>query len=284
MARLTRRSAGLQPGGCGTTVPEWTRTTCSAAQPAAAANSTPNAAVVWAGVPIVPPGTNNTRTSASRTFAPTLPAFLASDELGSHPDLRVPVDLGEPVVGLEQPATGRCVRTAGLAVRRSFLQRRHRSLRASYSAPRRTVRLFTNPSASGPFGAQLGLRFREGFQTAFKTRLDPTQGLAFLALSTTRKAASFGRTGRNSPVSALPMRRLAWLPASRTFLPALGSSLARIASRRTAGESVRRQLRRSSFPPMRMAPVAALPSVARSSRRCCCNHIVDLRGPFCRSC
>jgi hypothetical protein len=35
--------------------------------------------------------------------------------------------------------------------------------------------LFNSPTSSGPFGASLGLRFREGFQTAFKARLDPTQ-------------------------------------------------------------------------------------------------------------
>ena len=43
------------------------------------------------------------------------------------------------------------------------------------SEPGGSNTLFNDPNAAGPFGAQLGLRFREGFQTAFKTRIDPAQ-------------------------------------------------------------------------------------------------------------
>jgi hypothetical protein len=35
--------------------------------------------------------------------------------------------------------------------------------------------LFNNPNTDRPYDAQLGLRFREGFQTAFKTRIEPGQ-------------------------------------------------------------------------------------------------------------
>jgi hypothetical protein len=40
---------------------------------------------------------------------------------------------------------------------------------------------YDNPGKSGTFPAQFGLRFREGFQTAFKTRISPNQALSIRA-------------------------------------------------------------------------------------------------------
>ena len=60
-------------------------------------------------------------------------------------------------------------------------------------------RLFNTPNTDRPYDAQLGLRFREGFQTAFKTLAEPGQARACRVWCTTRRAAS-----SVSPCSAHP--------------------------------------------------------------------------------
>jgi hypothetical protein len=146
-------------------------------QPAAAANSTPNAAVVWAGVPIVPPGTNNTRTiritnvranaagvPASTSLVPTQIFAFISISASQSLALNNP----QQAVAFVLPGLQFDVRSCtGGSLSANFVQ-----------CTSQNGALFTSPSASGTFGPQAGLRFREGFQTAFKTRLDPTQGLS----------------------------------------------------------------------------------------------------------
>jgi hypothetical protein len=146
-------------------------------QPAAAANSTANAAVVWAGIPIVPPGTNNTRTirltnvranaagvPASTSLVPTqIFAFLSISASQS-----LALNNPQQAVAFVLPGLQFDVRScSGGSPSASFVQ-----------CTSQNASLSTSPSASGPFGSSLGLRFREGFQTAFKTRLDGNQGLS----------------------------------------------------------------------------------------------------------
>jgi len=143
-------------------------------QPAAAANSTPNAAVVWAGIPVVPPGTNNIRTfritniranaagvPASTSLVPTQIFAFISISASQSLALNNP----QQAVAFVLPGLQFDVRSCtGGSPAANFVQ----------CSPQNRD-LFNNPSSSGPFAAQLGLRFREGFQTAFKARLDPTQ-------------------------------------------------------------------------------------------------------------
>jgi len=142
--------------------------------PANAANGVANAAVVWPGVPIVPPGTNGARTfritnvranaagvPASASLVPSqIFAFLsisASQSLAlNNPQQAVAFVLP----GLQFSLTD-CAGGGGAA---TFAQ-----------CVGQNTGLFNNPSAAGPFGSQLGLRFREGFQTAFKTRIEDAQ-------------------------------------------------------------------------------------------------------------
>jgi hypothetical protein len=60
--------------------------------------------------------------------------------------------------------------------------------------------LFNNPSAGGPFSANFGVRFREGFQTAFKPRLEQNQeaslpGLVFNSESGFYRPEVLGNVG-----------------------------------------------------------------------------------------
>jgi len=152
------------------------------AQPATAANGTANAALVWAGIPFVPAGSNSTRTiritnvranaagvPASTSLVPTqIFGFLsisASQSLAlNNPQQAVAFVLPGMAFDVRNCSGG----TTG--VPRSFVQ--------CTSEPGGSNTLFNNPSATGPFAASLGLRFTEGFQTAFKTRIDPGQSLS----------------------------------------------------------------------------------------------------------
>jgi len=148
-------------------------------QPANAANGTANAAVVWPGVPVTPPGSNRTRTiritnvrgnaagvPASTSLVPTqIFSFLSISSSQS-------LSLSNPqqAVAFVLPGLQFDVRTcagSSSGIPRTWVQ--------CVSEPGGSNTLFNDPNAAGPFGAQLGLRFREGFQTAFKTRIDPAQ-------------------------------------------------------------------------------------------------------------
>jgi len=149
------------------------------AQPATAANGTANAALVWAGVPIVPPGTNSTRViritnvrgnaagvPASTSLVPTqIFAFLSISASQS-----LALNNPQQAVAFVLPGVSFDIRACNgstTGVPPSFVQ-----------CTSQNGTLFTTPTSSGPFGAQLGLRFTEGFQTAFKTRIDPGQSLS----------------------------------------------------------------------------------------------------------
>jgi len=152
------------------------------AQPANGANQAANAALVWAGIPFLPPGSNSTRTiritnvranaagvPASTSLVPTqIFGFLsisASTSLAlNNPQQAVAFVLPGMAFDIRNCSGG----TSGVPA--SFVQ--------CTSQPGGSNTLYNNPSAAGPFGAQLGLRFTEGFQTAFKTRIDPGQNLS----------------------------------------------------------------------------------------------------------
>jgi hypothetical protein len=148
-------------------------------QPATAANGAANAAVVWPGIPIVPPGTNQTRTvriTNIRANAAGVPAStsLVPTQIFSFLSISASQSLAlnnpQQAVAFVLPGLQFDVRTcAGSAtgIPRAFVQ--------CVAEPGASSTLFNNPSAAGPFGAQLGLRFREGFQTAFKTRIEEAQ-------------------------------------------------------------------------------------------------------------
>lgn len=147
-------------------------------QPANAANGAANAAVAWIGVPIIPPGTVGTRTiritnvranaagvPASTSLVPTqIFAFLSISASQS-----LALNNPQQAVAFVLPGLQFDVRACngGGGIPRSFVQ--------CTAEPGASGTLFGNPSASGPFGAQMGLRFREGFQTAFKQRIAPGQ-------------------------------------------------------------------------------------------------------------
>ena len=146
------------------------------AQPANAANGTSNAAVVWAGVPIVPPGTNNTRTiritniranaaavPASASLVPSQIFAFISISASQSLALNNPQQAVAFVLPGLQFDIRNCANDAGGAG--TFLQCNNTN-----------SGLFTNPGASGPFSTGVfGLRYREGFQTAFKTRVETAQ-------------------------------------------------------------------------------------------------------------
>ena len=235
-------------------------------QPAAAANSTPNAAVVWAGIPIVPPGTNNTRTfritnvranaagvPASTSLVPTqIFAFLSISASQS-----LALNNPQQAVAFVLPGLQFDVRScSGGSPSASFVQ-----------CTSQNGSLFTNPSATGTFGSQLGLRFREGFQTAFKTRLDPSQGLSVPGVVYNTESG-FVRTDRPE-LAGVGIADAATRVAARfTNVPA-GTRIFREHEQRSVwystAISVRRQLRLSSFPQMRNgAGGSVATSVARS--------------------
>jgi len=140
------------------------------AQPVPSANGTANGAVLWAGIPVVPPGTANERTfritnvraNAAGVAASTSPvpsqifAFLSvtgSQSLALNPQLAVAFVLP----GLQFDLTGCNGSGSGNP---SFTQ--CTSLNGSF---------VTDPSGTSTFPTVLGLRFREGFPTAFKPRI-----------------------------------------------------------------------------------------------------------------
>jgi hypothetical protein len=146
-----------------------------------AAATTTQSAIVWAGVPIVPPGSNNTRTfritniranaagaGVSTSLVPTqIIAFLSISASQS-----LALNNPQQAVAFVQPGLQFSVRSCSggsITGTRGFVQ--------CTSEPGGSSDLFTN-GTGGPFDAQLGLRFREGFQTAFKTVIEGTPGTA----------------------------------------------------------------------------------------------------------
>jgi hypothetical protein len=140
--------------------------------------------LVWAGIPVVPPGSNRTRTfritnvrananglGASQTLIPT--QILAY--ISVFPQGTLPIDNPQQTVGYVQQGMLFDVRSCSNgsldSATTTFAQC------ASTSAQRD---FFADPLRSGTLGANAALRFREGFQTAFKPQIIAGDGLTIL--------------------------------------------------------------------------------------------------------
>jgi hypothetical protein len=173
-------SAACNPGTANVSYQQGTYTVYRAQQAAA---TTTQSALVWAGVPIVPPGTNQTRTfritnvranaagaGVSTSLVPTqIIAFLSISASQS-----LALNNPQQAVAFVQPGLQFAVRNCNGSgtstdnpIPRNFVQ--------CSSEPGGDNRLFNTPNTDRPYDAQLGLRFREGFQTAFKTLAEPGQ-------------------------------------------------------------------------------------------------------------
>jgi len=173
-------SAACNPGTANVSYQQGTYTVYRAQQAAA---TTTQSALVWAGVPIVPPGTNQTRTfritnvranaagaGVSTSLVPTqIIAFLSISASQS-----LALNNPQQAVAFVQPGLQFAVRNCNGSgsstdnpIPRNFVQ--------CSSEPSGDNRLFNTPNTDRPYDAQLGLRFREGFQTAFKTLAEPGQ-------------------------------------------------------------------------------------------------------------
>jgi len=142
-------------------------------QPASAANGAANAAVIWTGIPIVAPGTNNTRTfritniRANAAAVPTS-ASLVPSQIFSF--LSISASQG---VALTTPQQAVAFVLPGLQFDLRNCDGSGSASNGFLQCVSQNSALFTNPSAGGPGNQRIfGVRFREGFQTAFKTRLD----------------------------------------------------------------------------------------------------------------
>jgi hypothetical protein len=145
-------------------------------QPARAANGVDNASVVWAGIPIIAPGTNNTRTfriTNIRANATSVPASasLVPSQIFAFISISASQSLAlnnpQQAVAFVLPGLQFDVRNCDNSGggNQTFLQ-----------CVSRNSDLANNPGSAGPFSdGVFGVRFREGFQTAFKTRIDTNQ-------------------------------------------------------------------------------------------------------------
>jgi len=142
-------------------------------QPANAANGTANAAIVWPGVPIVPPGTNGTRTiriTNVRANAAGVPASASLVPAQIFAFLSVSASSS---LALNNPQQAVAFVLPGL-------QFDVRACNGGSGAPFTLLQCNSNNGGGGglardPAGtgsATFGVRFREGFQTAFKTRIE----------------------------------------------------------------------------------------------------------------
>lgn len=137
----------------------------------------PENIVTWQGIPVTPPGTNirtfritNIRANAaglgaSQTLIPTqIVAYLSVFPQGT-----LPIDNPQQVVGFVQQGmlfdVRNCTNTGGASAT-SQVQCRSVSQDVFNNPTTGTL-----PSNNAPSSTVLGLRFREGFQTAFKPRL-----------------------------------------------------------------------------------------------------------------
>jgi len=173
--------AACNPGTANASYQQGTYTVFRAQQAAA---TTTQSALVWAGIPIVPPGSNATRTfritnvranaagaGVSTSLVPTqIIAFLSISASQS-----LALNNPQQAVAFVQPGLQFAVRNCNGSgssdtspIPRNFVQ--------CSSEPTGDNRLFNNPNTDRPYDAQLGLRFREGFQTAFKKVIEGTPG------------------------------------------------------------------------------------------------------------
>jgi hypothetical protein len=135
--------------------------------------------LVWAGIPVVPPGSNRTRTfritnvrananglGASTTLIPTqILAFISVFPQGT-----LPIDNPQQTVGYVQTGMLFDLRNCdGGSLTGSNI------VFAQCTATSAQKDFFNDPLRSGALPANAGLRFREGFQTAFKPQIIPGQ-------------------------------------------------------------------------------------------------------------
>jgi len=144
----------------------------------------PENIVTWQGVPVTPPG-SNTRTfritniranaaglGASQTLIPTqIVAYISVFPQGT-----LPIDNPQQTVGYVQQGmlfdVRNCANSGGPDTTTGTAQVQCRSVSADlYNTPTSG----TLPSNGAPATTVFGLRFREGFQTAFKPRIIPGQ-------------------------------------------------------------------------------------------------------------
>jgi hypothetical protein len=170
-------------------------------------------AIVWAGIPVVPPGSNQTRTfrftnvranaaglGASQTLIPTqIVAFVSVFPPGT-----LPIDNPQQVVGFVQQgmifATRNCENDDSLSVGLDQC--------VSEGANRD---FFADPLRSGNLPAAGSFRFREGFQTAFKTQIEAGQngaapGVVFNSESGFVRTAAVGTSGLADSGTRLAVR------------------------------------------------------------------------------
>lgn len=204
----TATGSGVTAGPSNQTFQQGTYTVFRGQQAAA---TTTQSAIVWAGVPITPPGSTGQRTfritniranaagaGVSTSLVPTqIIAFLSISASQS-----LALNNPQQAVAFVQPGLQFAIRncdgsgsSTDRPIPRNFLQ--------CVSEPTGDNRLFNNPNTDRAYSAQLGLRFREGFQTAFKTRIDPGQveslpGVVYNTESGFVRQSLFGGSGTPS--------------------------------------------------------------------------------------
>lgn len=130
--------------------------------------------VVWPGIPVIPPGTNETRTfritnvranaaqiGTSSTLIPNQVTMFISISASQSLALSGPQ---QTVAFVQQGLlfdVRNCANSGGVGTAGNFVQ-----------CVSQNRDLFNDPNRTGGSAAQFGLRFREGFQTAFKKRIE----------------------------------------------------------------------------------------------------------------
>jgi len=160
-------------------------------------------ALVWAGVPVIPPGSNRTRTfritnvranaaglGASQTLIPTqIVAFVSVTPPGT-----LPIDNPQQVVGYVQQGLLFAVRNASNGDSLSIGLDQCTSAGAN-----RDFR--SDPLRSGDLPVFGNFRFREGFQTAFKPQIDANQNGAVPGTSFSSESGFVRTTSTNGQVT-----------------------------------------------------------------------------------
>jgi len=145
---------------------------------------TPENVLVWQGIPVNPPGSNRTRTfritnvranasglGSSQTLIPTqIVAYISVFPQGT-----LPIDNPQQTVGYVQPGLLFDVRNCANTGGRNTGGQTPFQCRSVSSDIYNTPTSGTLPSNSASADTIFGLRYREGFQTAFKPRLAPAQ-------------------------------------------------------------------------------------------------------------
>ena len=135
-------------------------------QPARAANGVDNASVVWAGIPIVAPGTNNTRTFRITNIRANATSVPASASLVPSQIFAFISISASQSLALNNPQQAVAFVLPGLQFDvRNCEQLQPVSNQTFLQCVSRNSDLANNPGSAGPFSEGVfGVRFREGFQ------------------------------------------------------------------------------------------------------------------------